>query len=108
MNIYLIIYGVLGLFLLLAMAAILAVVSGKSILHDFQRLIQRNGCDVFIANKNRNILHLFKTPKNDSFKINGFVYITNPEKTMNLSPIAKLNVISSIKKTSLQQLGLLF
>jgi hypothetical protein len=39
------------------------------------------------------------TPKNDAFKIEGCLYVTNPEKTMNLSPVDKLKVIYSLKKT---------
>lgn len=74
----------------------ISIISGKSILMDFKRLIVKNGCDVYVASGNRNLNHYFMKPKDDVFRIDDKIYITNPEKTMNLSEVDKANIVKSM------------
>jgi len=68
---------------------VIGIIAGKDIWMSFKRRLQPNGCDVFIANTNRAISHHYIKPKNNSFKIDDLLYITNPMKTMNFSEETK-------------------
>jgi len=96
MNIIIMMYLILAVFSFFAGVLVLGWISGKSILMDFRRILIRKGCDVYITNSNRNISHYYKVPKNDAFKIEGQTYITNPEKTLNLTSVDKLRVLISV------------
>ncbi len=80
-----IMYIVLGSTIGLTFFILLLVVAGKDILMAFQRRFNPRGCDVYVANTNRNISHYYLTPKEGVFKIKKLPYITNPDKTMNLT-----------------------
>ena len=96
MNIIIMMYVILAVFSGFAGLLVLGWVSGKSIVMDFKRIIIKKGCDVYITNSNRNISHYYRVPKHDAFKIDGQTYITNPEKTLNLTSVDKLRVIISV------------
>ena len=93
-----VIYLVLGLTFGLTFLIVLGMVAGRDILMAFQRRFQRKGCDVYVANTNRNISHYYLTPKEGVFKIKKLPYVTNPEKTMNLTEETQLKVTEYITK----------
>jgi len=98
MNFWSIAYLVMGISMFMGIVFVVAWVAGKDILMAFYRRFRTKGCDVFIANSNRNISHYYKVPKDNKFKIGGLPYVTNPEKTMNLSDADKDRIIDALKK----------
>ena len=78
-------YIILGSVFGIALLAVVMVIAGKDILIAFQRRFSKRGCDVYVANLERTISHFFMTPKDGVFKINKVSYVTNPEKTKNLT-----------------------
>ncbi len=93
-----IVWIILGSTIGLTFFLMLFIIAGSDILMAFQRRFQRKGCDVYMANTNRNISHYYLTPKEGVFKIKKLPYITNPEKTMNLTEETKLRVTEYITK----------
>ena len=92
-------YLVLGLTFGLTFFVFIGVIAGKDILMAFQRWFNKKGCDVFVANTNRNISHYYMSPtKEGVFRIKKTLYITNPEKTMNLTETTQLAIVDSITK----------
>jgi len=87
-------YAILGGMSIVALMVIVLVIAGKDIAFAFSRRFNPRGCDVFIANPNRQINHFFEKPKEGVFKIEGNIYITNPNKLLGLSD----NMIQQIKK----------
>ena len=85
-------YLVLGLTFGLTIFVFIAVIAGKDILMAFKRWFDKKGCDVYVANTNRNITHYYLRPKESAFKIGKLPYITNPEKTMNFTDDTKLRI----------------
>jgi len=92
---YLIVLGMFGFTFLF----VLFFIAGKDIILAFRRRFQPKGCDIFIANTNRNISHYYRVPKNNAFQVGKVTYFTNPEKTLNLSDEDKKAILSSkVKK----------
>ncbi len=91
-----IMYLVLGLTFGLTIFVFIGVIAGKDILMAFKRWFNKKGCDVYIANTNRNIAHYYLTPKENVFKIKKLPYITNPDKTMNYTDETKLRIKDSL------------
>lgn len=98
MDIVGIIYTIFGVTFLIAIFIMLGFVAGKDILMAFKRKFDPYGCDVWIANSNKNMSHYYLRPKDGKFKIQNLPYITNPEKTMNYADLDKLTVVDSIMK----------
>ncbi len=90
-------YIVLGLTFGLTIFVFIGVIAGKDILMAFKRFFDKKGCDVYVANTNRNITHYYLRPKENTFKIDKLPYITNPEKTMNFTDDTKLKIDISLK-----------
>ncbi|KKL22729.1 hypothetical protein LCGC14_2432560, partial [marine sediment metagenome] len=67
------------------------------ILMAFKRWFDKKGCDVYVANTNRNITHYYLRPKENKFKIDKLPYITNPDKTMNFTDDTKLRINIALK-----------
>ena len=78
-------YLILGGFMLLALITTILVIAGKDMLYAFFRRFAYKHSDVFVIDSNRQISHYYKKAKDGIFKINGKIYITNPEKMLNLS-----------------------
>ena len=91
---YLIFFIVMGV----SMMVLVLAIAGRDMLMAFLRKFLSNGCDVYIANTNRNISHYYKVPKKERFKIKKVTYFTNPQKALNLTEYEKLKVIDSISK----------
>ena len=91
-------YLVLGLTFGLTTFVFIGVIAGKDILMAFKRWFNKKGCDVYIANTNRNISHYYLTPKENVFKIKKLPYITNPDKTMNYTDETKLRIKDALLK----------
>lgn len=91
-----IIWIILGSTIGLSFFVILFVFAGKDILMALKRRFSPLGCDVYVANTNRNISHYYLTPKEGVFKIKKLPYITNPDKTMNLSEETRNKIDESI------------
>ncbi len=85
-------YLVLGLTFGLTFFIIVGMIAGKDILMAFKRWFDKKGCDVYVANTNRNISHYYLRPKEDVFKIKKLPYITNPDKTMNYTDETMLRI----------------
>jgi hypothetical protein len=85
MNIIAAIYIVFGVTMGFSLLFITLWIAGKDIVLAFMRKLMPRGCDVYIANPTRNVSHYYKVPKDGIFKIKGLPYITNPEKTINLT-----------------------
>jgi len=90
------VWGVLFIFLIMA---IILIIAGKDIIMALKRFVVKQGSDVFILNSTRNMDHFYKVPKDHKFYIKDTLYVTNPEKVLNLCEVDKLKVIESIKKT---------
>lgn len=99
--IYIIFFATIGL----TFIVITLVIAGKDILLAFKRKIFTRGCDVYVANPTRNISHYYKVPKNGIFRIDKLPYITNPEKTLNLSPIERKKVIDGLLNREIRLKG---
>ncbi len=93
-----IMYLVLGLTFGLTLFVFIGVIAGKDILMAFKRWFDKKGCDVYVANTNRNISHYYLRAKENTFRINKLPYITNPDKTMNLTEETKLRIQDSLLK----------
>ena len=90
-------YLVLGLTFGLTIFVFIGMIAGKDILMAFKRWFDKKGCDVYVANTNRNITHYYLRPKENTFKIGKLPYITNPDKTMNFTDDTKLRIDISLK-----------
>lgn len=97
-SIILVMYVILGVVFGLTMFVIVMVVAGKDILMAFKRWIFKRGCDVYLANQTRTISHFYMVPKDGVFRIRDNPYITNPEKTMNLTDEERNRVMDYILK----------
>ncbi len=93
-----VIYLVFGSTMAFAVFMAVAIIAGKDILIAFQRKFSKVGCDVYVANNTRTISHFFMTPKEGVFRIKNNPYITNPEKTMNLTEAEQKRVMESLLK----------
>ncbi len=91
-------YLVLGLTFGLTIFVFIGVIAGKDILMAFKRWFDKKGCDVYVANTNRNISHYYLRPKENQFKINKLPYITNPDKTMNYTDETQLRITDALLK----------
>jgi len=100
MNIIAVIWIIFGALMFWTFAIILFWVAGRDIVIAFKRRFDPRGCDIFIANTNRNISHYYKRPKNNMFKIDKLPYVTNPEKTMNLREEDKIRFAAAMFKTT--------
>lgn len=87
-----IMYLVLGLTFGLTIFVFVGIIAGKDMLMAFKRWFDRKGCDVYVANTNRNISHYYMRPKEGVFKIKKLPYITNPDKTMNYTDETLLRI----------------
>ena len=85
MSTLVLVYLIFGVFVILALGVMLLIIAGKQILFAFLERINVRGSQVFIANPNRQISHHYKTAKDGVFKIDGKMYVTNPDKLMGLS-----------------------
>ena len=92
MNLISVMWIILGSTMGLTFLIVLAIVAGRDIIMAFKRRLNPRGCDVYVANTNRNISHYYLTPKEGVFKINKLPYVTNPEKTMNYSEETKQKI----------------
>jgi len=93
------IYIIIGFTIFLCIFIFIFAISGKDILFAIMRWIDRKGCDIFIFNHNRHVSHHYRRPKNGIFRIGNNPYITNPDKTENLTEKEKISVKNSIFKT---------
>ncbi len=93
-----IMYLVLGLTFGLTIFVFIGIIAGKDILMAFKRWFDKKGCDVYVANTNRNISHYYLRAKENTFKIGKLPYITNPDKTMNLTEETKIRIKDSLLK----------
>jgi len=96
MGILAIMYLIMGLLIFFGVLGVLVIIAGKDIIMAFERRFMPRGCDVFVANTNRNISHYYKKPEENQFKIDNLPYVTNPEKTMNLSDFQRKMVVDSL------------
>lgn len=96
MDLITVMYLVVGVVIAFTVVLLLVMIAGKDIVMAFKRRFSPRGCDVFIANTNRNLSHYYLTPKDNTFRIDNLPYITNPEKTMNLTEVEKLKVVDSM------------
>lgn len=78
-------YTVLGFTMMAAIGIFLLKISGKDMMFAILRHFRPQGNDIFIANSNRNIERHYQVPKDNTFTINGMLYLTNPDKTMGLT-----------------------
>lgn len=85
MNIWMIVYIALAIFMFFALLIVVLIVAGKEIYIAFYRRVFPKGCEVWIANHNRQFGRYYRVPKDGNFKIAGKTYITNPDKVMLLS-----------------------
>jgi hypothetical protein len=67
-------------------------IAGQDILFSLFRYFQPRGAEIFIVNPDRQISRFYKTSKDGYFRINGFIYITNPNKLMGLTEEMKRDV----------------
>jgi len=74
----------------------MSIIAGKDIIMAIKRFFLRKGCDVYIANPNRNIDKHYIVPKRGNFYINKILYVTNPNKLENLKEEDKIRVIESL------------
>ncbi len=95
-------YLVLGLTFGLTIFVFIGVIAGKDILMAFKRWFDKKGCDVYVANTNRNISHYYLRPKDNQFKIDKLPYITNPDKTMNYTDETQLRINISLKDKTIK------
>ncbi len=100
-----IMYLVLGLTFGLTFVVFIGVIAGKDILMAFKRWFDKKGCDVYVANTNRNISHYYLRPKENVFKINKLPYITNPDKTMNYTDETLLRIKDALLKKDIRIKG---
>ena len=100
-----IMYLVLGLTFGLTFFVFIGVIAGNDILMAFKRWFDKKGCDVYVANTNRNISHYYMRPKEGVFKIRKLPYITNPDKTMNYTDETKKRIKDSLLKKDERIMG---
>lgn len=100
MDIITMLWVFVGFFFAFAILGFVTIIAGKDIMTAMVRFFSKKGCDVFIANTNRNISHYYRTPKDGQFKIDKLLYITNPEKTLNLSSEDRTKVMDAITQRS--------
>lgn len=76
----------------------IVVLCMKDIIIALKRLFKPRGCDVYIINQSRQMLHLYSVPKDGRFIINEKTYITNPNKILNLDEKTSQKVSAGLKK----------
>lgn len=91
-------YVIVGIMFCFTIGIFVLVVAGKDILLAFKRWFFRTGCYVYIATPTRTISEYFKVPKDGVFRIKKSPYVTNPEKTMNLTQEEKEKIIDALGK----------
>ena len=96
MNLISVMWIVLGTLLFFMIFFVLFFIAGRDIVMAFKRKFFVKGCEVYIANPNRNVSHYYQTPKENTFRIDSLLYVTNPEKTMNLSEVDKVRINFSL------------
>ena len=96
MEVVQVMYMVIGGMLVFALGFIVLWVAGKDMLLAFKRKIVINGCEVYIATPTRSITHRYMAPKEGIFRIKKLPYVTNPEKTINLTQEERNIVMESL------------
>jgi len=89
------IYLILGGFSLFTLMIFIFVVAGRDMFFAFFRKFTRKYNDVFIVNPNKQLSHYYKKSKDGVFKIDGKMYITNPNKLLGLTD----QMISEVQKS---------
>ena len=84
MDLYMIIWLVTGGVILFSSIVFILIVAGKDILFALHRFLNPRGAYVFIVNSSRFADIYYLTPKENSFRINGSLYATNPKKCINI------------------------
>lgn len=92
------IYLVFFIMIIFTIFIMIMVIAGKDILMAFRRKMIPTGCDVFMANSNRNMSHYYMKPKEGKFVIDKLPYVTNPEKTMHFAEVDKLKILDALLK----------
>ncbi len=95
-TIYIILFSVMAS----TFGVIILAIAGKDIYLAFKRWFLKTGCDVYLANQTRIISHYYMKPKEGIFRIKKLPYVTNPEKTMNLTEVERGKVAEAILKRS--------
>lgn len=75
-------------------------VSWKEIFFSLKKFFNKRGCWAYIFTPSRSVEQHFQTPDDYHFRIGGEIYVTNPEKCLDLNPehLNPKNVESSMKK----------
>lgn len=97
MNTSQLVYFIMSLTTLGALVVVALIIAGKDIFFALRRKFFSKGCDVFMANSNRQLNRMYLFPKDGTFKIKGKTYITNPDKVMSLGDQMKNDVNMSLK-----------
>ena len=105
MEIITVIYIVFFSVIMFALMFAVLWVSGRDIYLAFKRRFLPRGCDVYIANQTRIISHYFLVPKEGVFRIKKLPYVTNPEKTMNLTEEERKSVLDALLKRKVRLEG---
>lgn len=97
MNTAQLVYFIMSLTTLGALGVIVLIIAGKDIFFALRRKFFPKGCDVFLANSNRQLTRRYLFPKDGAFKIKGRSYITNPDKVLSLGEQMRKDVNASLQ-----------
>ena len=73
-----------GVYLVCTLMGAMILFSFQDIILSLKRKFNPKGCDVYVVNSSRQMLHVYQKPKDGTFKINNKTYIVNPKKIINL------------------------
>jgi len=99
MDIMAILWFTFGLIILMAIGGFILIIAGKDILFAFKRFLNKQGCFVFIVNASKFASLYFLTPKENTFRIKGNIYATNPEKCLNI----ETKYITDVEKENIRR-----
>jgi len=91
------IYFTLSIITFAVIGVVIMIMAGKDIFFAIKRKVFYRGCDILIANKNKQFTRYYKVPKDNAFKILGHTYITNPDKVMSLGEQGRKDVNLSLQ-----------
>ena len=92
-------YLILGIVTIIFLIVAIMMIAGKDIYFAICRRFIPKGCEVFIINNNRQISRHYKTAVEGIFKINGLMYVTNPDKILGLTDEMVKDIKISMQKS---------
>lgn len=87
-----------GVYLVCTLMGAMILFSFQDIILSLKRKFNPKGCDVYVVNSSRQMLHVYQKPKDGTFKINNKTYIVNPKKIINLDEKTSEKVSKSLKQ----------